>query len=60
MASPVSPEEIVRLLAAIDYPPDYETAKGSACSLCRSLSPEHTDDCPWRMAREWVAPGGRE
>ena len=54
----MSPEEIVRDLA--EQPPptasddEWRTAY---CLHCTGTGNpvSHADDCPWRMAREWVA-----
>ena len=60
-------ECIVRVLAAITDPTveDLEYAPAATCGLCGVRSygpgatPNHRDDCPWRLAVEWVQPHGR-
>lgn len=54
-------EEIVRKLAAVEDPcildRDYQTPD---CGLCfandvrLNLPRTHDENCPWRLAREWV------
>lgn len=60
-AEPVTPEAIVRAIAAADpvvYRGDYHYV---LCSMCgvekwpRFDVDEHKPDCPWRLAAEWVA-----
>jgi hypothetical protein len=58
------PEWIVRAVAAVDDPSDYDTYD---CGLCgrktwdingpgdQDQQSLHAPTCPWRLAREWVA-----
>jgi len=43
--------EIVRMVADSDY----LAAKVRNCFHCEPGSTEHAADCPYRLAREWVA-----
>jgi hypothetical protein len=54
------PERIVRALAARNYPTD--DSGYDVCGLCEASDHDgqfgpliHEPDCPWRLAREWVA-----
>jgi hypothetical protein len=58
-------EQIVRALAAAESP-DCDSIPPTSCVLCRAdeFPPQsgslneptgHAADCPWRLAREWVA-----
>lgn len=62
-------EQIVRALAASD-PVGFDNQEEPACTLCEAAlwnrMPQPLDDpathdpnCPWRLAREWVAQAGQ-
>jgi hypothetical protein len=62
-AAAMTPEQIVRALAAAD-PTVYEEAEERfACTVCGDYKRErgyldledHAADCPWRLAVEWVS-----
>jgi hypothetical protein len=54
-------EQIVRLLAADLAPEDDDQLGNQVCALCDAYAQVgdelawHKPDCPWRLAREWVA-----
>lgn len=56
----MTPEEITRALAAIDYPPIIDGTYANGHDWCRLCEGEgeaeagHDPSCPWRAAREWA------